>query len=472
MDAFRIKGPCNLNGKMGVPGAKNAALPLMAAALLTEDEVVLQDVPAYADVGNLIQLLRSLGASVTHEDVDNPLGGTVRIQSNHAADPIAPYEIVKTMRASISVLGPLLAARGCASVSLPGGCAFGARPVDLHLHGLRSLDAKIELEGGQIKATAPADGLKGRIIFMGGPNGPTVGGTQNVLCAAVLAKGRTIIESAACEPEVSDLVRLLRAMGAQITGEGSPRLVIDGVARLHGCTHRVMPDRIIAGTDAIAAAITCGQVELSNYPQDALLGVEDVLRRIGVLFTFLDDGHDLMRRTVCITSQRRQQAVEVTTQPWPGFPTDLQAQLLALLTLADGNSVVTEKIYSERFNHTAELERMGAAFHRIGPSVVVRGVPELHGAPVMASDLRGSACLVLAGLAAHGETVVSRVYHLDRGYHRLEDRYRRLGATIERFNEKPSDPEQPAAENPGAPSAEFEFTSGQKSPTEKMKPSP
>ena len=362
MDAFRIKGPCNLNGKIGVPGAKNAALPLMAAALLTEDEVVLQDVPAYADVGNLIRLLRSLGASVTHEDVENPLGGTVRIQSNHAAEPIAPYEIVKTMRASISVLGPLLAARGCASVSLPGGCAFGARPVDLHLHGLRALDAKIELEGGQIKATAPADGLKGRIIFMGGPNGPTVGGTQNVLCAAVLAKGRTIIESAACEPEVSDLVRLLRAMGAQITGEGSPRLVIDGVARLHGCTHRVMPDRIIAGTDAIAAAITCGQVELSNYPQDSLLGVEDVLQRIGVRFDFSDDGHDLMRRTVCITAERRQHAVEVTTQPWPGFPTDLQAQLLALLTLADGNSVVTEKIYSERFNHTAELERMGAAF--------------------------------------------------------------------------------------------------------------
>lgn len=469
MDAFRIKGPCNLNGKIGVPGAKNAALPLMAAALLTEDEVVLQDVPAYADVGNLIRLLRSLGASVTHEDVENPLGGTVRIQSNHAAEPIAPYEIVKTMRASISVLGPLLAARGCASVSLPGGCAFGARPVDLHLHGLRALDAKIELEGGQIKATAPADGLKGRIIFMGGPNGPTVGGTQNVLCAAVLAKGRTIIESAACEPEVSDLVRLLRAMGAQITGEGSPRLVIDGVPRLHGCTHRVMPDRIIAGTDAIAAAITCGQVELSNYPQDSLLGVEDVLQRIGVRFNFLDDGQDLMRRTVCITAERRQQAVEVTTQPWPGFPTDLQAQLLALLTLADGNSVVTEKIYSERFNHTAELERMGAVFHRIGPSVVVRGVSELNGAPVMASDLRGSACLVLAGLAAHGETVISRVYHLDRGYHRLEDRYRRLGATIERFKEKASDTEQPSAE---APSAEFEFTSSQKSPTEKMKPSP
>jgi UDP-N-acetylglucosamine 1-carboxyvinyltransferase len=445
MDAFRIKGPCNLNGKIGVPGAKNAALPLMAAALLTEDEVVLQNVPAYADVGNLIRLLRSLGASVTHEDVENPLGGTVRIQSNHAAEPIAPYEIVKTMRASISVLGPLLAARGCASVSLPGGCAFGARPVDLHLHGLRALDAKIELEGGQIKATAPVDGLKGRIIFMGGPNGPTVGGTQNVLCAAVMAKGRTIIESAACEPEVSDLVRLLRAMGAQITGEGSPRLVIDGVPRLHGCTHRVMPDRIIAGTDAIAAAITCGQVELSNYPQDSLLGVEDVLQRIGVRFDFLDDGHDLMRRTVCITAERRQHAVEVTTQPWPGFPTDLQAQLLALLTLADGNSVVTEKIYSERFNHTAELERMGAVFHRIGPSVVVRGVPELNGAPVMASDLRGSACLVLAGLAAHGETVISRVYHLDRGYHRLEDRYRRLGADIERFNADASDPDEPAA---------------------------
>ena len=445
MDAIRIKCPCNLNGKIGVPGAKNAALPLMAAALLTEDEVVLQNVPAYADVGNLIRLLRSLGASVTHEDVENPFGGTVRIQSNHAAEPIAPYEIVKTMRASISVLGPLLAARGCASVSLPGGCAFGARPVDLHLHGLRALDAKIELEGGQIKATAPADGLKGRIIFMGGPNGPTVGGTQNVLCAAVLAKGRTIIESAACEPEVSDLVRLLRAMGAQITGEGSPRLVIDGVTRLHGCTHRVMPDRIIAGTDAIAAAITCGQVELSNYPQDSLLGVEDVLQRIGVRFDFLDDGHDLMRRTVCITAERRQHAVEVTTQPWPGFPTDLQAQLLALLTLADGNSVVTEKIYSERFNHTAELERMGAVFHRIGPSVVVRGVPELNGAPVMASDLRGSACLVLAGLAAHGETVISRVYHLDRGYHRLEDRYRRLGADIERFNADASDPDEPAA---------------------------
>jgi UDP-N-acetylglucosamine 1-carboxyvinyltransferase len=206
-----------------------------------------------------------------------------------------------------------------------------------------------------------------------------------------------------------------------------------------------MPDRIIAGTDAIAAAITCGQVELSNYPQDSLLGVEDVLQRIGVRFDFSDDGHDLMRRTVCITAERRQHAVEVTTQPWPGFPTDLQAQLLALLTLADGNSVVTEKIYSERFNHTAELERMGAVFHRIGPSVVVRGVPELNGAPVMASDLRGSACLVLAGLAAHGETVISRVYHLDRGYHRLEDRYRRLGADIERFNADASDPDEPAA---------------------------
>lgn len=443
--AFRIKGPCKLDGELEVPGAKNAALPLMAAALLTEEEVVLQDVPDYKDVENLIKLLRSLGAKVAHDDVDNPLGGTVRIQSDHAADPTAPYEIVKTMRASISVLGPLLAARGRASVSLPGGCAFGARPVDLHLHGLRSLGAKIELDGGQIEATAPADGLKGRIIFMGGPNGPTVGGTQNVLCAAVLAKGRTIIESAACEPEVSDLVRLLRAMGAKITGEGSPRLVVDGVERLHGCTHRVMPDRIIAGTDAIAAAITCGRVELSNYPQDSLLGVEDVLQRIGVRFVFLDDGKDLLRRTVRITADRRQEAVEVTTQPWPGFPTDLQAQLLAVLTLADGNSVVTEKIYSERFNHTAELERMGAVFHRIGPAVVVRGVPRLNGAPVMASDLRGSACLVLAGLAAYGETVVSRVYHLDRGYHRLEDRYRRLGADIERFNADASDPDEPAA---------------------------
>jgi UDP-N-acetylglucosamine 1-carboxyvinyltransferase len=330
------------------------------------------------------------------------------------------------MRASICVLGPLLAKRKKARVSMPGGCSFGLRPVDLHVRGLRALGATIELDEGYI--VAKADHLRGAEIFLGGPFGSTVLGTANVMMAACLAEGQTIIESAACEPEIEDLANYLIAAGANITGAGTPRITIEGVEKLTGAEHRVIPDRIEAGTFMVAAAITNGDVTLENVNLRHMLAVVDKLREIGVIVTA--NGSN-----ATVSSSRHLEPADVTTQPYPGFPTDVQAQLIALLCLSDGNSVITEKIYPERFMHVAELLRMGADIRKEGPTAIVTGVKHLIGAPVMASDLRASAALVLAGLVARGETTVKRIYHVDRGYERIEDKLNKLGANIRRLKE-------------------------------------
>lgn len=433
MDVFVIEGGTRLDGRVRVNGSKNAALPLMAAALLTDEPVVLREVPDLADIRNMLRLLAELGCDRTDEPPAGAgVGGTATLHSTDTSSCHARYDIVRTMRASVCVLGPLLARRGEARVSMPGGCAIGDRPIDLHLRGLEALGAEVELDEGDIVARAPAGGrLRGATVFLGGPFGSTVLGTANVMSAATLARGTTVIESAACEPEIVDLARLLTAMGARIEGAGSPRIVIHGVDRLGGAQHGVMPDRIEAGTLMCAAAITNGDVTLENCPLDAMMGVLDRLSCIGV-HVEADSSDDPLRSTCRVTTGRRLHPVELTTQPHPGFPTDLQAQFMALLALADGNSVITERIFPERFLHVAELTRMGASLHRLGPTVVVGGVRRLVGAPVMASDLRASASLVIAGLAAEGTTVVNRVYHLDRGYERLEERLAPLGARIRR----------------------------------------
>ena len=429
MDYFRIQGGRRLNGRVSVEGAKNAALPLMAASLLTTGRVRLTNVGPLADIRNLGSLLDRLGVHVHFGDDD-----TITMHTADESCSEAPYDIVKTMRASICVLGPMLARRKRAVVSMPGGCAFGTRPIDLHLKGLAKLGAKIELEGGNVIASC--DRLKGATVFLGGANGPTVLGTANVMSAATLAEGRTVIESAACEPEIVDLANMLNRMGARIRGAGSPRIIIDGVDALGGCEHRVMPDRIVAGTYAIAAAMTNGDVILDDFPYDSLLAAINHLEEVGVHVQKLDPAADEFRCSVRVTSDRVLRPTIITTQPHPGFPTDLQAQFMALLSIAEGNSIVTEKIYTERFLHVAELSRMGAQVYRQGSTAVISGVRRLHGAPVMASDLRASACLVLAGLAAEGETNVSRIYHLDRGYTRMEDQLNVLGARIERVREE------------------------------------
>ncbi|MBC7833609.1 MAG: UDP-N-acetylglucosamine 1-carboxyvinyltransferase [Phycisphaerales bacterium] len=438
MDRFVIEGGARLSGRLTIKGSKNAALPLMATALLTDQPVVLKDVPDLADIVNMRRLLAELGCEAEYAPATDPgaAGGTMSLRSHDESLSHAKYEIVRTMRASICTLGPMLARRGYARISMPGGCAIGDRPVDLHLRGLEAMGAHITLDGGDIIARVRGGRLRGARIFLGGPFGSTVLGTSNVMSAAALAEGTTIIESAACEPEVVDVARLLMAMGARIYGAGSPRITIEGVESLRGATHRVIPDRIEAGTYMCAAAITNGDLTLDNCPVDVLLAAIDRLERAGVNIVPSGGDTDQLRTTARITSSRVLQPIEVTTQPHPGFPTDLQAQLMALLCLADGNSVITERIYPERFLHVAELQRMGARLLRQGPTVVVSGVKKLVGAPVMASDLRASACLVLAGLAAQGTTVVNRVYHLDRGYERMEDRLRMLGARIERLSDK------------------------------------
>jgi UDP-N-acetylglucosamine 1-carboxyvinyltransferase len=457
MDAFVIRGGKRLRGRVRINGSKNASLPIMAAALLTDQPVTLRDVPDLSDIQNMLKLLASLGCTIDKSGCTEKHDAAMRI---HAADPKpieATYDIVRTMRASICVLGPLLAKRGQARVSMPGGCAIGDRPVDLHLRGLRALGAHIHLEGGYIVAEAPGGPgtrLKGARVFLGGPFGSTVLGTDNVMCAAVLAEGTTIIESAACEPEVEDLANMLNAMGARITGAGTPRITIEGVEKLKGIDFTVMADRIEAGTYIMAAAITNGDVILENCPTDALIAVLDRLDEVGVSIdeikgepgatpaTHVKLGPGAappgmpgrMRQTVRISSARRLEPVQVVTQPHPGFPTDLQAQIMALLCLADGNSIVTEKIFPDRFMHVAELLRMNANIQRMGTSAMISGVKHLEGAPVMASDLRASAGLVVAGLAAKGTTTINRVYHLDRGYEKMELTLQALGADIERIN--------------------------------------
>ncbi len=420
MDKFIIKGRRRLNGSVKVGGAKNATLPIMAASLLSEGEVHLTGLPDVTDVSTLASLLRELGVETSRH------GDSMKLKVISEENSHARYDLVRKMRASVCVLGPLLAKRGVARVAMPGGCAIGPRPINIHLRGMEALGAKIDLESGDIIASAKR--LKGTEIFLGGPFGSTVTGTANVMMAATLAEGKTVIESAACEPEIQDLADFLNKMGAKISGAGSPRITIEGVRHLSGATHRVIPDRIEAGTFMLAAAITNGEVEIPNARLDHMMAVVDKLRQIGVVVEKRNNG-------AVIAGNGRVSATDVTTRPYPGFPTDLQAQLMALLCLADGNSIITEKIYPDRFLHISELMRMGAKIHKEGPTAIVTGVERLVGAPVMASDLRASAALVLAGLAAEGTTLVNRVYHIDRGYEHIEKKLASLGADIQRIDE-------------------------------------
>ncbi len=419
MDIFHIEGPARLSGSVDINGSKNASLPIMAATILAPGKSSLKSVPYLSDISVCGKLLSRLGCKLNRGP-----NGDLCIDSTVIDNPVGEYEIVRRMRAGICILGPLLARCGRAEVSMPGGCAIGDRPVNLHLRGLRELGAQIHLKNGYIIAEAP-NGLRGKNIFMGGPFGSTVLGTANVLMAATLAKGRTVIESAACEPEITDLANCLNKMGAKITGIGSPRLIIEGVKELQPVEFEVIPDRIEAGTFMVAAAITASEVHLRNCRLDDMMAVVDRLRNIGVTVDAEGDGCVVTRSDTIRTA-------DITTQPYPGFPTDLQAQFMALLSLADGNSVIVEKVFPDRFMHVAELNRMAANLRKEGPAVIVAGVKKLIAAPVMASDLRASAALVLAGLAAEGTTIVSRVYHIDRGYEKIEERLNPLGAKITR----------------------------------------
>lgn len=421
MDKIVIEGGARLKGEVDVSGSKNAVLPIMAAALLTEEESTIENVPSLWDVHTMVKLLRSLGAKAILEN------GCLKIKPGKNLKPLAPYKLVKTMRASVCVLGPLLARLGEAEVSLPGGCAIGPRPIDLHLKGLEALNATIDIQHGYVRAKAETK-LRGAEIYLGGAYGSSVLATDNVMMAAVLAQGKTVIENAACEPEVVDLAKFLKKMGAKIEGEGSPRIEIDGVRKLHGVNYRVIPDRIEAGTFMFAAAITGGDILVRKMEPAHLNAVIDKLRQAGVKV-------DKFKNAVRVRKTKRLSSMDVTTLPYPAFPTDLQAQAMALMAVTPGISVITEKIYPNRFMHVPELGRMGARVFLEGPSAIVHGVKKLSGAPVMASDLRASAALVLAGLVADGATEVQRVYHLDRGYENLEQKLTSLGAVIRREKE-------------------------------------
>jgi UDP-N-acetylglucosamine 1-carboxyvinyltransferase len=426
MDKIRIRGGKPLEGKIRVGGAKNAALPLMAASLLTEETLRLTNLPRLVDIDTMAHLLVQHGVSVTlnGSNGSDEHGHEMELRAKRIACTTAPYDLVRKMRASVLVLGPLLARAREARVSQPGGCAIGTRPVDLHIRGLERLGASIALRQGYIEAKAP-HGLRGaEVVF------PTVsvGATENLMMAASLAEGETLLVNAAREPEVVDLARCLVAMGAQIEGVGTDRVHIRGVQRLHGATHRVIPDRIETGTYMMAGAITGGSIELLGADDDALAAVIRVLEGAGVSVGKTERGV-LIRRT-----NSRLEGIDVMTEPFPGFPTDLQAQMMALMTTAAGAAMITETIFENRFMHVPELCRMGANINVHGASAMVRGVTKLAGAPVMATDLRASVSLVLAGLAAEGETTVNRVYHLDRGYERLEEKLAACGADIERLS--------------------------------------
>jgi UDP-N-acetylglucosamine 1-carboxyvinyltransferase len=426
MDRIRIRGGRPLKGEIPISGAKNAALKLMAASLLTPEPLTLTNVPRLADVRAMAELLAAFGINI-QVTLSGQFGegDTMRLQARDITSVFASYDMVRKMRASFQVLGPLVARMGKAKVSLPGGCAIGARPVELHLNALEQMGAKIDLAEGYVTATAP-DGLKGaEIVF------PfvSVGATETAMMAAALAKGRTRIVNAAREPEITDLGNCLIAMGAEIWGLGSSEITIEGVEKLHGAAHRVMPDRIETGTYAIAAAIAGGDVELVGALPDTIASLTALLTKSGAEVATCARGMKVRM------NGGRPHAADVTTAPYPGFPTDLQAQIMALLTVADGTSVIREKIFENRFMHVPELARMGAQVRIDGDTATVRGVEKLKGAPVMATDLRASVSLVLAGLAAEGETLVSRVYHLDRGFDRLEEKLSRVGADIARVSE-------------------------------------
>ena len=414
MDRIRIKGGRPLSGDIAIGGAKNAALPLMAAGLLTDERLELANVPRLADIDTMAALLSQHGIAVDPEGRLLRLGGAI-------TNTEAPYDIVRKMRASVLVLGPLLARVGEARVSLPGGCAIGTRPVDLHLKGLEQMGAEIRLDAGYIHA-ATHGRLRGATIVL---PFASVGATENLLMAAALADGQTVLVNAAREPEIGDLAACLVAMGARITGVGTDRLVIEGVARLHGARHAILPDRIETGTYACAAAITGGSVRLVGARAEHLGAVARVLREAGVEI-------EEQRDAVLVRRLNGLHGADAMTEPYPGFPTDMQAQFMALMAVAEGAAMVTETIFENRFMHVPELNRMGARINVHGASAIVRGVPTLSGAPVMATDLRASVSLVLAGLAARGETVVNRVYHLDRGYEAVERKLAACGADIER----------------------------------------
>jgi UDP-N-acetylglucosamine 1-carboxyvinyltransferase len=446
MDRIRIRGRRPLSGRIAIGGAKNAALPLMSAGLLTEDRLVLENVPQLADIATMASLLAQHGIAVeratvaveratgndlratgndlraTGNDLGAALDGRVLSLGGPISNTEAPYDIVRKMRASILVLGPLLARCGEARVSLPGGCAIGTRPVDLHLKGLEQMGAEIRLEGGYIHAEVRGK-LRGAVIVL---PFASVGATENLLMAASLAEGQTVLSNVAREPEISDLADCLVAMGARIEGIGTDRMVVEGVRALHGARHRIIPDRIETGTYACAAAITGGEVFLAGARLSHLGAVARTLGETGVDITEEPDGL-LVRRANGL------RGVDVMTEPYPGFPTDMQAQFMVLMSVAEGAAMVTETIFENRFMHVPELNRMGARINVHGASAIVRGVENLSGAPVMATDLRASVSLVLAGLAASGETVVNRVYHLDRGYEAVEEKLAACGADIERL---------------------------------------
>lgn len=421
MDRIRIVGGTPLKGRIKISGAKNAALPLMAACLLSEEPLTLTNLPHLADIITMADLLSQHGVALTLTDLD---GGALCLDAKDIPNLKAPYDIVRRMRASILVLGPLLARFGKAKVSLPGGCAIGTRPVDLHLTALEKMGAEITLKEGYIVATVPEKLHGAEIVF---PK-VTVGGTENLLMAAVLADGRTILRNAAQEPEISDLAECLIKMGAKISGVGSSKLVIDGVEKLHAATHKVIADRIEAATYAIAAAITRGRIEMTDANLYDMAAVARILTELGVEMKETEDGFIADAEDAYLIG------TDVMTEAYPGFPTDVQAPMMALLATASGASLITETIFENRFMHVPELARMGANINVHGSSsAIIRGVPRLYGAEVMATDLRASVSLVLAGLAAEGETIVNRVYHLDRGYEHLEEKLSACGATIERL---------------------------------------
>lgn len=415
MDKLAIQGGVPLEGEVRISGAKNAALPLMCAALLTKEPLRLRNVPHLRDVSTMLRLLGEMGVDVTMDECQG-----VILNAASLREPVASYELVKTMRASILVLGPLLARYGRARVSLPGGCAIGQRPVDQHVRGLQAMGASIQVERGYINATAPR--LKGAHLIL---DMVTVTGTENLMMAAALAEGRTVLENAAREPEVVDLANCLNAMGAKISGAGTDVITIEGVESLHGAQHRIMPDRIETGTFLVATAATGGAVTLRDADASLLEAVIDKLREAGARVQTSGD-------SIRVEMSGRPQSVNVRTAPYPAFPTDMQAQFMALDAIAEGAGVITETIFENRFMHAQELVRLGADIETSGNTAIVRGVPKLEGAKVMATDLRASASLVIAGLVANGETVIDRIYHLDRGYEAIEEKLSRLGARIRR----------------------------------------
>lgn len=420
MEKLIIEGEKPLKGEVAISGSKNAALPIMAATLLTDEPCVIRNVPVLRDTQTMLELLKSLGKSV------EIAGNKVTIKTNGKLNHVADYKLVSTMRGSFCVLGPLLAKLKKAKVSLPGGCVIGIRPVDLHLKGLKALGAKIEFENGYVISHARQ--LKGAHIYLGGMFGSSVLATANIVMAATLAKGETIIESAACEPEIEDLCNFLTAMGAKIKGKGSHRISITGVKKLHGTSFKVMPDRIEAGTYILMAAATKSAITLQGACFSHLMVLVDKLDQAGV--KVVSEGG-----IIKVNPKRTIKPIGITTHPYPGFPTDLQAQFMAFMAVTPGVSVITDKVYPDRFMHIAELNRMGANIKRDGTNAVVQGIKKLYGAPVMASDLRASAALIIAGLVAKGRTEIHRMYHLERGYESFDEKLTKLGAVVYREEE-------------------------------------